>query len=398
VSRHGRRIGIYFRWLSGMAGGAERTSAILAAALAGEHTVELVHHAPAPLLSGLVEATGVELAGVSERSVPWVDARQAQGAGGLGSWRALAALDAPLSAGYDVFVALVHEVPPFCHARVGVLRVLFPFEPKRAQWPWNGSREWGLLGRVTWQLRLLYHDWGWRRRMGGYQIKLANSRFTRDWTRRLWEVDCDVVYPPVDGRFAVTPKNRTVLSVGRFAAEGVFKGQEVMARAFRRMMPWVSGWTYVTAGAVRDDAEREVFARVQAVARGAPIEAFANLAHVELRALYERASIFWHAAGLDHDEAATPWRSEHFGAVTVEAMAAGCVPVVIRKGGQPEIVEHGVSGFLWDTLDELEAYTLALMRDERLRARMGAAARARAREFSREAFCESVMARLARYL
>ncbi len=35
------------------------------------------------------------------------------------------------------------------------------------------------------------------------------------------------------------------------------------------------------------------------------------------------------------------------GMTTPEAMSAGCVPVVIRKGGQPEIVRHGLDGFLW---------------------------------------------------
>ena len=51
-------------------------------------------------------------------------------------------------------------------------------------------------------------------------------------------------------------------------------------------------------------------------------------------------------------------------------MAAGCVPVVINKGGQPEIVEHGVSGFVWETLDELRDYTTRLIHDDALRAKM----------------------------
>jgi glycosyltransferase involved in cell wall biosynthesis len=87
---------------------------------------------------------------------------------------------------------------------------------------------------------------------------------------------------------------------------------------------------------------------------------------------------------------------EHFGIVTAEAMAAGCVPVVINKGGQSEIVRHGVSGFLWDTLDELKEYTSLLARDERLRKEMSKQARRRAQLFSREVFVKHFLALLSR--
>ncbi len=72
-------------------------------------------------------------------------------------------------------------------------------------------------------------------------------------------------------------------------------------------------------------------------------------------------------------------------------MGAGCVPVVINKGGQPEIVEHGVSGFLWNTLEELNDYTRLLMRDEELRRQMSEAAKGRAAHFSREKFVQRFM-------
>ena len=58
---------------------------------------------------------------------------------------------------------------------------------------------------------------------------------------------------------------------------------------------------------------------------------------------------------------------EHFGITTVEAMAAGCVPVVINKAGQREIVEDGVSGFLWNTWGELKDRTQLLAEDGNLR-------------------------------
>jgi glycosyltransferase involved in cell wall biosynthesis len=97
---------------------------------------------------------------------------------------------------------------------------------------------------------------------------------------------------------------------------------------------------------------------VRALAAGYPVVIHTDIARADLHALYRRASVFWHATGYGTDEQAHPEAMEHFGIVTVEAMSAGCVPVVIARGGQPEIVQHGVSGFLWSTLDELKALTL----------------------------------------
>jgi glycosyltransferase involved in cell wall biosynthesis len=67
---------------------------------------------------------------------------------------------------------------------------------------------------------------------------------------------------------------------------------------------------------------------------------------------------------------------------TVEAMAAGCVPVAIRKGGQPEIVEHGVSGFLWEDMEDLVSHTESLVSSADLREGMAEAALERARGFT----------------
>ena len=44
-------------------------------------------------------------------------------------------------------------------------------------------------------------------------------------------------------------------------------------------------------------------------------------------------------------------------------MASGLVPVVISKGGIPEIVDNGVNGFLWQTTDELILKTLNLIKN-----------------------------------
>ena len=47
---------------------------------------------------------------------------------------------------------------------------------------------------------------------------------------------------------------------------------------------------------------------------------------------------------------------EHFGITTVEAMSAGCIPVVINKAGQKEIVTDEC-GLKWDTTQELVSNT-----------------------------------------
>src|SRR5256885_12506103 len=71
-------------------------------------------------------------------------------------------------------------------------------------------------------------------------------------------------------------------------------------------------------------------------------------------------------------------------------MAAGCVPVVIDKGGQRELVTHGETGFLWNTLDELQMYTRRLIDDDHLWRRMSAAARTRAERFAKPRFITEI--------
>ena len=66
-------------------------------------------------------------------------------------------------------------------------------------------------------------------------------------------------------------------------------------------------------------------------------------------------------AGLDEDMERHPERYEHFGITTVEPTSAGAVPVVIDAAGQVEIVDHGVSGYRFRTLDALVMHTGVLI-------------------------------------
>jgi N-acetyl-alpha-D-glucosaminyl L-malate synthase BshA len=74
-----------------------------------------------------------------------------------------------------------------------------------------------------------------------------------------------------------------------------------------------------------------------------------------------------------------PSKEESFGLAALEAMACGVPVVGARVGGVPEVIEHGVSGFLHDAdaVDEMAASALLLLKDPALHAVMADAARRR---------------------
>ncbi|HKG20809.1 MAG TPA: glycosyltransferase family 4 protein [Blastocatellia bacterium] len=383
------KVGIYNEPGGGI-GGSEISVAVLAEALSGRHQVEIVHHKPYMNLERLSEVSETDLSRVRMRYVaaepysfgsarePWRRYREARG------WQA------GLSKPYDLFINFTHGYPPFCHAPRGALIVLFPLhERPHMEVKGEGSAGGSTGGRLppAHRLKNLYHEWEWRKRISTYQVRTTISRFSQAWTKRRWGFDCEIVSPPADTRFEPCVKTDSILSVGRFAATGHSKKQLEMVAAFGELQSGApSGWEYFCVGGLGDaDADLRYFQSVSRRASDCRATVLANVERSRLKQLYGQARIFWHAAGYGESDQ-RPELSEHFGIATVEAMSAGCVPVAIDKGGQPEIVRHGESGFVWSRLEELKEYTELLMRDERLRSQMAEAARARAALFSRDLF------------
>jgi N-acetyl-alpha-D-glucosaminyl L-malate synthase BshA len=77
-----------------------------------------------------------------------------------------------------------------------------------------------------------------------------------------------------------------------------------------------------------------------------------------------------------------PSSSESFGLVALEAMSAEVPVVASNAGGLPEVIEHGVTGYLHDSghVDGFVASALRLLMHEPLRRAMGRRARRVARE------------------
>jgi glycosyltransferase involved in cell wall biosynthesis len=66
---------------------------------------------------------------------------------------------------------------------------------------------------------------------------------------------------------------------------------------------------------------------------------------------------------------------EPFGLSVIEAMACGTPVIAIRRGSMPELIEHGVTGFLVDSVDEAIAAVARLSEIDRAACRAAVAAR-----------------------
>jgi glycosyltransferase involved in cell wall biosynthesis len=224
-----------------------------------------------------------------------------------------------------------------------------------------------------------------------YECVMANSEFTRGWIKTLWHRDSAVLFPPIRiGEMEpATARTKTIVTVGRFFRPGLghAKRQLEMVRMFGDLSRAgrLDGWTLHVVGGCEPSGE-SYLREVMAAAEGLPVEVHPNAPRAVVDRLLDEASIFWSATGLGESEQRAPWNQEHFGMTTVEAMAGGCVPVVIDRAGQKEIVRDGVDGYRWRTPEELGDRTVLVAHDDALRARLAASAVQRATEFSEEAF------------
>ena len=242
----------------------------------------------------------------------------------------------------------------------------------------------------------------WRPLWPDYSLILVYSEFVRHHVETSMERmalparPVEVLAPPVPMMRAGERKRAQILHVGRFFSGGHCKRQDILIAAFRSLVESGVEAELHLAGSTHPESEhRAYYDDLLRLASGLPVRFHADCGAETLATLYADSLVYWHATGFGHDVVAEPHKAEHFGISVVEAMSAGCIPVVFSAGGPADIVADGVSGFLFSTVEQLSERTRALLHDtspERLAALADAAAKAA------HAFDEAVFRQRARDL
>lgn len=382
------KIGV-FDHLSSHLGGGQLVVARVAAVLSKQYSVELVHSGTGYTLAQLEAVFGLDLSRTKERIIRDSLRSFAVPGGQSMSWYLRAGLqwDRALTAPYDLFVYSGHGVPPVSYAGTALAYCHFPREA-RPSIEVELTAGWHRRHRVDRAIRLAVYQRLWRYRMRGYRAVLANSRFTASWVERLWARDAEVVYPPVSIDDVRREKRNLIVAIGRFDGRDR-KNLAVQLQAFPEFLARVrEKWSLCMIGFCRDSSEDVAHVEnLRQLAAGLPVTFVVNAERSVVRNWIAEAKLFWHTRGLaSTGEGIAPEYMEHFGIATVEAMMAGCVPIVPACGGQPEIVDHEVNGFLCPDVDALVRHSARLANDERLRQQMSSKAEERSMAFDPAVF------------
>jgi glycosyltransferase involved in cell wall biosynthesis len=286
------------------------------------------------------------------------------------------------SRGYDLFVAQYFMTLAPARGRVNILHTQFP-HPRR-------SWKFFLRRPQYWPYAALRFSL-FRGELASYRAVVTQSEFVRHWTRRLWQIEPEVVFPPCQlaPNAIESPRQQIILAVARFFGSGYNKSHAALIEGFRALCnQGVTGWELHLVGSRHYEKPEDIlyYDNLVRQAEGLAVVFHPDLPHSDLESLHRRASIFWHAAGYGADLDGSPQNAEHFGMSTVEAMSWGVVPVVIGIGGQAEIVRDGVDGRTWTEVDQLAAITRDLIVSPAELARLSRAARDRSALFGPDQF------------
>ncbi len=192
---------------------------------------------------------------------------------------------------------------------------------------------------------------------------ICNSNFTKKVVDLEYGINSKVLYPPIDLlSFKPMRKENIILYVGRFSNLMQSKRQDVLIDAFKNLYDnGIKNWKLILAGGI-EVGDDNVVVKLNKLKENYPIEIIKSPSFDVLKSLFGKAKIFWSASGFEVDEKIDPQKVEHFGMTVVEAMSAGVAPVVLNSGGHKEIIQDGINGLLWESIDDLVNKTTELIK------------------------------------
>lgn len=222
----------------------------------------------------------------------------------------------------------------------------------------------------------------------GYAI-VTNSSFNQGIIRENLGKDAAVVYPPVDldGIKSLEKKgvrDNSVLTISRFRSAKNLKIVPEIAR-------YVENCRFIMVGTADKGSEgclREISDRINELRVEDRVQVFVNKPSSFVLEMLSVAKVFLHTQAY-----------EAFGMSVVEAMAAGCAPLVPRFGGPWfDILDQrqGEYGYSYSNVKEAAEMIGMLIGNEALRAEVSKRARRRALDFDYSVFDAKMMSLVGR--
>jgi len=221
--------------------------------------------------------------------------------------------------------------------------------------------------QVPWTRKLSLPE---KLKLNTWKTVLVYSEFVKNVVQASWNPgSLEVLSPYVDlNDFQPAKKEPIILNVGRFFRHTTSntKRQDVVIDAFKKLVDKgvLPDYSLVLIGNVDPNKDSEEYLQeLKEMAHGYHVNFLTDLSYDKLRDYYSRSQFYWHAAGYGVDQKKNPENTEHFGMTTLEAMASGCIPLVVPYGGQKEIVNDAT--LFWETIDELYERMYNLMHENR---------------------------------
>ena len=385
------KIGI-FDHLCSRVGGSQYVIARIAMKLSEKYEVKIIHFGNGYKLSDIEAAFNLDLGNVKEQIIT-----EPFGSFSILSLRSLLYFlkkglieQHSITANYDLFIYSGHEIPPVSFAKQSMVYCHFPFQgsPKAELSSLEKWRKRNWLGKT---LRMSVFNFLWMMRMRRYCLIMANSHFTASWIKSLWAYPAEVIYPPVTIRPKMVRKENIIVSIGRIVDTDRKKIKDQLLAFPEFVKRTKDMWQLVIIGFCADLTQDHAYLKfLKKIAKDMPVKFVINADRETLIQKLSQAKLFWHTAGLGEKESIEARFMEHFGIATVEAMMAGCVPLVPNCGGQPEIVDNEISGFVCRDFNSLVENSVRLANNEKLFIKMSKSAKECSEKFRTDVFDKQI--------